>query len=98
VRCSSTASSEAPADGVYTFYLDTDDGARLLIGTTTVATRTRTDGVSLRSGNIAHASGKHPIQIDYFANTDQGNPNVLAVEWAGPGISKQAISADRLWH
>ena len=85
--------------GVYTFYVDTDDGARLKIGAQTVAESNRNDGtnVTKRSGNIALAIGQHEITIDYFANDDKG-ANVFNVTWSGPGLAQQAIPAAALSH
>ncbi len=85
--------------GVYTFFVDTDDGARLKIGTQTVAESTRNDGtnVTKRGGSIALAIGQHELTIDYFANDDKG-ANVFNVTWSGPGLAAQAIPAAVLSH
>jgi hypothetical protein len=90
---------EVVEDGVFTFWVDTDDGARLSIGTQRVAESFRTDGTGLarRAGNIALAAGKHELTIDYFANDNQG-ANTFGVTWAGPGFSQQAIEAGNLSH
>ena len=90
---------EVAEDGVYTFVVETDDGARLKIGNQTVAEAFRYDGngVTKRSGNIALAKGKHEILIEYFANDDIG-ANFLNVGWSGPGFAQQAIPAGNLSH
>jgi hypothetical protein len=90
---------EVAADGVFTFWVDTDDGARLTIGTERVAESYRNDGtnVTRRAGNIALAAGKHEITIDYFANDNQG-ANTFGVTWAGPGFAQQDIAANNLSH
>ncbi len=90
---------EIAQEGIYTFFVDTDDGARLKIGTQTVAESTRNDGsnVTKRTGNIALAVGKHEITIDYFANDDKG-ANVFSVGWSGPGFGEQSIPAANLSH
>jgi hypothetical protein len=90
---------EVAQDGVYTFLVETDDGARLKIGTEIVAEASRNDGngVMKRSGNIALAKGKHEILIEYFANDDVGS-NLLNVGWAGPGFAQPAIPAGNLSH
>ncbi len=90
---------EVLQEGIYTFFVDTDDGARLKIGTQTVAESTRNDGtnVTKRSGSIALALGKHELTIDYFANDDKG-ANVFNVGWSGPGIGQQSIPAANLSH
>lgn len=90
---------EVVEDGVFTFWVDTDDGARLSIGTQRVAESFRNDGtnVTRRAGNIALAAGKHEITIDYFANDNQGT-NTFGVTWAGPGFPQQNIEAGNLSH
>ena len=90
---------EVTEDGVYTFMVETDDGARLSIGTSRVAEAFRNDGtgVARRGGNIALAKGKHEITIDYFANDNQGANN-FSVLWAGPGFAQGSIAAGNLSH
>jgi hypothetical protein len=90
---------EVVQDGVFTFYVDTDDGARLSIGTQRVAESFRNDGTGItqRAGNIALAAGKHEITISYFANDNQGT-NTFGVTWAGPGFAQQNIPAGNLSH
>lgn len=90
---------EVTEDGIYTFVLDTDDGARLKVGTQTVAESWRNDGsgVTKRYGNIALAKGKHEITLDYFANDNQG-ANFFTVAWSGPGFAQTAIGAGNLSH
>jgi len=90
---------EVAEDGIYTFVLDTDDGARLKVGTQTVTESWRNDGngVTKRTGNIALAKGKHEITLEYFANDNQG-ANFFTVGWSGPGFSQPSIAAGNLSH
>jgi hypothetical protein len=91
---------EVAEDGIYTFFVDTDDGARLKIGKARVAEAFRNDGTGLtkRAGNIALAKGKHELTLEYFANDDQG-ANSFGVSWSGPGFAKPvAIGAGNLSH
>lgn len=90
---------DAPTDGVYTFFVDTDDGARLEIDGQRVAEASRADGTHIteRAGNVALARGRHVITLQYFANDNQ-EPNTLSVAWAGPGFAPQGIPASRLSH
>jgi hypothetical protein len=85
---------EVAEDGIYTFYVDTDDGARLKIGKDRVAEAFRNDGTNItkRAGNIALGKGKHEITIEYFANDDQG-VNTFGVSWTGPGFPNQITIA-----
>lgn len=90
---------EVVQDGIYMFYVDTDDGARLSIGKTRVAEAFRTDGATTtkRAGTIALATGKHELTIDYFGNDNQGANN-LSVQWSGPGFQPINIAAGNLSH
>jgi hypothetical protein len=90
---------EVAEDGVYTFSVDTDDGARVRIGKDRVIEALRNDGTGItkRSGNVALAKGKHEITIDYFAN-DSNGANSFNVTWAGPGFGATGIPAGNLSH
>jgi glucose/arabinose dehydrogenase len=77
-----------PADGSYTFYLNSDDGSRLLIGTTTVVNNDGVHTAQEASGTIGLRQGKHQLTILYFQATSS---SVLTASWASPSITKQAI-------
>ncbi|WP_375443746.1 PA14 domain-containing protein [uncultured Fibrella sp.] len=79
-----------PADGVYTFYTYSDDGSKLLIGTTEVVNNDGGHAEQERSGTIGLKAGKHAITIPYFEGT---GGQVLTVSYSGPGIGKQVIPA-----
>jgi hypothetical protein len=80
-----------PADGTYTFHLDSDDGSRLVIGGRTVV---EYDGVHTigqgRTAAVALTRGREPIRLDYF---QQGGPLGLAVAWSGSGFERRPLSA-----
>ncbi len=79
-----------PTDGVYTFYTTSDDGTKLLIGTTEVVTNDGVHGDQEGSGTIGLKAGVHALTIVYF----QGNGGQsLSVSYSGPGIGKQTIPA-----
>ena len=77
-----------PTDGSYTFYLNSDDGSRLLIGTTAVVNNDGIHTAQEASGTIGLRQGKHQLTILYFQSTSS---SILTASWAGPGITKQAI-------
>ncbi|MCD9017091.1 PQQ-dependent sugar dehydrogenase [Parachryseolinea silvisoli] len=77
-----------PADGSYTFYLNSDDGSRLLIGTTVVVNNDGVHTAQEASGTIGLRQGKHQLTILYFQAMSSA---VLTASWAGPGLTKQAI-------
>ncbi|MBO0953375.1 PA14 domain-containing protein, partial [Fibrella forsythiae] len=79
-----------PTDGVYTFYTYSDDGSKLLIGTTEVVNNDGGHAEQERSGTIGLKAGTHAITIPYFQG---GGGQTLTVSYSGPGIGKQTIPA-----
>ncbi len=77
-----------PTDGIYTFYLSSDDGSRLWIGTTLVVDNDGSHAAQEKSTQIALKAGQHPFVVTYFNGSGDSS---LTVNYAGPGISKQAI-------
>ena len=72
---------DIPADDTYTFTTDSDDGARLLIGTTLVVDANFNQGQGIpETGNIDLAAGRHAFRLEYA----QGNGGFgLAVRFKG---------------
>lgn len=79
-----------PTDGVYTFYTNSDDGSKLLIGTTEVVNNDGGHGEQERSGTIGLKAGVHALSVTYFQG---GGGQALTVSYSGPGIGKQVIPA-----
>ena len=80
-----------PRDGWYTFQLESDDGARLLIDDTKVVER---DGIHKekmpREGSITLKKGRLPIRLEYFqAMHGYG----LRLKWSGPGVEARSLTA-----
>ena len=81
---------EAPNDGVYAFYTESDDGSRLRIGDQVVV---ENDGVRepvRRRGFIPLAKGRHAITVEFF---DSAGDEHLEVSWQGPGFARVPIPA-----
>ena len=83
-----------PADGVYTFFTDSDDGSRLYIGDTLVVNNDGLHGMREAKGVIALAAGLHPIRVTFFQKTGGVG---LAISYQGPGIPKQSIPDSALF-
>jgi hypothetical protein len=84
---------QVPATGAYTFYLDGDDGVRLLVNGTVVTER---DGMHAmndeRSGTVELTDGAHPIRLEYFqAGAEMG----LYAAWSGPGFERRLLSNEK---
>jgi hypothetical protein len=48
-----------------------------------------------REGVIALKKGLHPISVSFFEKTGGDD---LIVQWKGPGLEKQNIPVDKLFH
>ena len=79
-----------PTDGVYTFYTSSDDGSKLLIGSTEVVNNDGGHPEQERSGTIGLKAGVHALSILYFQGT---GGQALSVSYSGPNIGKQTIPA-----
>ncbi|USN99899.1 MAG: hypothetical protein H6810_04345 [Phycisphaeraceae bacterium] len=73
-----------PADGLYTFSLESDDGSRMYIGDDMVVENDGLHGMQTRIGDIALAQGAHAMRIEYF-EYDGGAG--LIFRWVGPTVS-----------
>ncbi len=85
---------EVPADGVYAFYTESDDGSRLRIGEQVVVDNDGVHGVERRRGFIPLRAGKHAIAVEYF---EAGGDEHLEVSWHGPGERRRPIPAEVLF-
>jgi len=79
-----------PSDGVWAFYLKSDDGSRLWIGDRLVVDSDGAHPLLEKRGFIPLKKGKHAIRVEYFERTETEE---LVVSWEGPKVRKQAIPA-----
>jgi cbb3-type cytochrome oxidase cytochrome c subunit len=86
---------EIPADAVYSFYVHSDDGSVLRVGTTLVVNNDGIHGGQEQSGSIALKAGKHAFMVGFFQG---GGGAELRVSYEGPKISKREIPAASLSH
>jgi hypothetical protein len=84
-----------PADDVYAFYTESDDGSRLYIGDTLVVDNDGLHGSLEKQGTIALAAGLHPIRVLYFNKTGGMGLNV---NYASGRIKKQPVPEALLFH
>jgi mono/diheme cytochrome c family protein len=87
---------EAPTAGVYSFILDADDAANLLINgkrVTTVSGIGPMGNGRAKQGKITLQKGDHVFRVEYLeVNGEEG----LAIGWRGPGVqSWQWLTDDR---
>lgn len=85
----------ADQTGTYTFYTNSDDGARLWVNGVNLVDKWITQGTTEYSGTISLTAGqKYDIELDYF----QGEGGaVIQLSWAGPSIAKAIIPQDHLF-
>jgi hypothetical protein len=84
-----------PEDGIYTFYLATNDGGRLFIDDNVLINNDGLHPLSEIYKPVALKSGLHTISVKYF---QEGGTNGLIVSWQGPRFKKEQIPASALYH
>jgi hypothetical protein len=84
-----------PADGLYTFYLTTNDGGRFYIDDNLLINNDGLHPLTEIYRPVAMKAGLHPINVKYF---QEGGTNGLVVSWQGPGIKKEQIPGSVLFH
>ena len=85
---------KVPADGVYTFYVSSDDGSKLWIDDVLIDN----DGphaLTEKSAEIPLSKGYHAIKLHFFENSGSDE---LYVHWKGPGFEKIAIPGSILFY
>jgi len=83
-----------PADGVYTFYISSDDGSKLLIDNKVLIDNDGMHGIVEKNNEIPLAKGYHAIRILFF---ERSGGDTLQVHWKGPGFTEQNIPASVLF-
>ncbi|MBN1199228.1 MAG: glycoside hydrolase family 127 protein, partial [Bacteroidales bacterium] len=84
-----------PQDGVYTFFIRSDDGGRILIDDEQVTISDGLHEITEASGQAALAEGFHNFRVQFF---DYGGEEGLEVWIAGPDIKKQRIPEIMYYH
>ncbi len=86
-----------PADGTYTFHLTADSRAFLRLHEAALidADFGYTGGTEV-SATIPLKAGYHALRLAYAHGT--GGTPALALQWSGPGLPKQPVPADCLFH
>jgi len=86
---------KAPKDGIYKFYLKSNDGSRLYIDGEELIENDANHGAIEEPGQVALTAGLHKVLVKYF---QCGGGKTLTVSWSGPGIEKQEIPVSVLFH
>jgi hypothetical protein len=86
---------EVPQEGVFGFYLTSDDGSRLFVSGDLIIDNDGVHGARERAGYVALGAGLHAIELQFF----QGGGGVeLKLEYDGPGFDKHELPQDVLFH
>ncbi len=86
---------KVPADGIYTFYTDSDDGSRLYIDSVEVVENDYSHPMKEESGQIALKAGTYAFKLTFYQG--MGGKG-LEVSYKSPGIEKQPIPSEVLFH
>jgi hypothetical protein len=86
---------KVPEDGIYTFYLKSNDGSRLSVDGEELIENDANHAAVEEPGTVALKSGFHSILVRYM---QCGGGKALVVSWSGPGLNKQEIPASVLFH
>ena len=86
---------KVPETGVYTFSLEANDGAVLLINDKLIIDNDGGHRAQKLDTKIGLKKGWHPIKVDYF---QQGGAKSLNLTWEGPGVKSQEVPAEVLFH
>ena len=85
---------EIPRNGVYTFYIESDDGGMLYVDGQLIADNNGRHWPEIKSGDIGLKKGLHSITVDFF---EAGGGETLAVTWSGPGFEATGIPGKALF-
>lgn len=79
---------EIREDDLYTFYLTSDDGAKLFIGDQLIVDNDGSHSARTKTGYAALKRGLHPIRIEYFEDFDG---ELIQLEYAGEGRTRKEV-------
>jgi hypothetical protein len=82
-------------EGYYTFYLKSNDGARMYLDEQLLINNDGLHPAAEESQTAALTKGLHLILIRYF---QEGGTHHFEVSWKGPGFDKQSIPSSVLFH
>jgi alpha-N-arabinofuranosidase len=86
---------EAKEDGLYDFFITSDDGAKLTIDDEDVIIHDGLHGMTERQGTLFLSKGIHTISLPFF---QAGGGNGLIVKYKLPSGDKQNLQDELLWH
>jgi len=83
-----------PESGTYRFHTVSDDGVRLIIGSTTVIENWTNHPPTQNTGTIELQGGDpYPLTLEYY---ERGGGAVIQLAWEGPGFGRTLVPTDVL--
>ena len=92
-----TGKIRIPKDGKYTFFLESDDGSRLLIDGKQVVDNGGLHEMQVDSGSVELKAGDHDLKVDYFENENDGGAGCI-LSWKADGLLKEVVPEKALFH
>jgi hypothetical protein len=86
---------KVPANGIYTFYSNSDDGSKLYVTDQLIVTNDGLHGMREEYGKIALKAGFHQFSVEFF---QKKGGLALEVYVKGPEIEQQLIPSSMLFH
>jgi len=83
-----TAALQVPQTGRYTFYLASDDGARLVIDDEMVIEAWYDRSGDESVGEMELTAGEHALRCEYY---ERGGGAQCHLAWSGPGVERQMV-------
>src|SRR5262249_45755005 len=81
--------------GLYTFFLNSDDGSRLFINGNLVVDNGGVHAALEIAGSLELSAGEHEVKLEFFQSSLSA---VCQWSWAREGLRKQIVPADVLFH
>jgi alpha-L-fucosidase len=85
---------KVPVDGIYNFYISSDDGSKLFIDDNMLIDNDGLHGMTEKENQAPLQKGFHKIKVLFF---ERSGGDDLRVEWKGPGFQKTEIPASALF-
>jgi hypothetical protein len=86
---------QVPTAGIYTFYVNSDDGTKLYIDEELVVDNDLEHGMIERSGQMALQDGPFPFRLEFYQG--KGGKGLI-VSYKGPGFEKQVVPEEAFFH
>lgn len=82
-------------DGLYNFYVESDDGCRLYIDRELVVDNSAGRAMEQKADRLTLKAGDHPFRFEYFQG---GGPAGVNFQWKPPAKGRMIVPASALFH